>query len=446
MKTSTKIFLVLFALTSVASVVLFPHLSAAVKFENAKLSFDFSPLGYTALGLVVLSNLFGNVLYFKFLKTLSLNKVLFFSTLPLTIMYGISLYCVAYLTNLNNAFANSVKTLLNITTKNHYNSVLWAVLLTILYILLLFIIYFVVTKPLYKMEKLLERLGQGRIKEKKFRLGGGKQFAHIGHSLLKINRKFDEGEEEGLQKIPKALNKFANKMEIEKLQNKQLVSRYGYLSLCVIQDVGASGLKGNYQTLKLYMEAAQPLIKRFNGLGVDNCSFGCLGVFFRSQDALDFSHAVCRAVKIKAKRIGCKINCFVAVDGHKVCCLLNKNGKLLVNEEDTVALSQMIDFSKKADCCLIFSNAVLDALPENYFLKYRFIGALTGQNVNCFESLEVYNRHKRFLLDKNKQVFEKGVQFFYQGQQQRAKLIFENLLKENPNDKAAILYLNQCEN
>ena len=66
--------------------------------------------------------------------------------------------------------------------------------------------------------------------------------------------------------------------------------------------------------------------------------------------------------------------------------------------------------------------------------------------MNCFESLEVYNRHKRFLLDKNKQAFEKGVQFFYQGQQQRAKLIFENLLKENPNDKAAILYLNQCEN
>lgn len=446
MKTSTKIILVLFALTAIAAVVLFPHLSAAIKFENGQFSLNFSPLGYVALALLILSNSFGIVLYFKFLKTLSLNKVLFFSTLPFTLIYGFSLYTLAYLTNIDNTFANSVKIVLNISTENQYNSILWAVLLTILYVLVLFIVYFIVTKPIYKMEKLLERLGDGKIREKKFRLGGGKQFNHIGHSLLKINNQFNESEDAPSIKLPKVLDKYIDSQDVEKLQSGQMVSRFAYLSFCVINDFGTSSLQGNYDILKLYINVVEPLVKRFNGLCVDNCSFGSLGVFFRAQDALDFAHAVCRAIKIKAKRLNVKINRFVAVNGQKICCSLNKNGKLLINEENVAALKKVIEFSKRAECCLIFSNTVLDNLPSSYLLKYRYIGTLFNQNLNLFESLEVYGRQKRMLLDKSKQSFEKGVMFFTQGQQQRAKLIFENLLRENPNDKTAFLYLNQCKN
>lgn len=446
MKTSTKIILVLFALTAIATVVLFPNLSSAFKFENAKLSVNFSPLGYVTLALFILATSFALVLYFKFLKTLSLNKVLFFSTLPFTLMYGFSLYSLAYLTNLDNAFANSVKTILNISTENQYNSILWSVLLTILYILLLFIVYFIVTKPIYKMEKLLERLGDGKIREKKFRLGGGKQFSHIGHSLLKINNQFSKTEDGQAVHLPKVISKFVDSEDAAKLQSGQMVSRFTYLSLCYITDFGEKSLQGSYDILKLYINIVEPLIKRFNGLAADNCSFGSLGVFFRAEDALDFSHAVCRALRIKAKRYGLKINRFVAVSGQKTHYSINKKGKLIINDENITTLKNIIDFSTQVQCCLIFTNTILDNLPASYLLKYRYIGTLFNQNLNLFESLEVYGRHKRMLLDKQKQPFEKGVMFFGQGHKERAKLIFENLLQENPNDKAAFLYLNQCKN
>ena len=136
----------------------------------------------------------------------------------------------------------------------------------------------------------------------------------------------------------------------------------------------------------------------------------------------------------------------MAVSGQKTHYSINKKGKLIINDENITTLKNIIDFSTQVQCCLIFTNTILDNLPASYLLKYRYIGTLFNQNLNLFESLEVYGRHKRMLLDKQKQPFEKGVMFFGQGHKERAKLIFENLLQENPNDKAAFLYLNQCKN
>lgn len=446
MKTSTKIFLVFFAITAIAAVILFPNLTKAVKMENGKILFNFSPLSYIALAVFILSIIFGIILYFKFLKTLSLNKVLFFSTLPFTLIYGFSLYSLAYLSNIDNSIANSVKTILNISEKNQYNSILWAVLLTILYILLLFILFVIVTKPIYRIEKLLQRLEDGKIKEKKFRIGGGKQFNHIGHSLRKINNQFNQNEENQDIKLPKMLYKFLDNEQVAKLQNGQHISRFAYLSLCNINDAGETSLQGNYTILKLYINVVEPLIKRFNGFPVENCNNGCLGLFFSAQDALDFSHAVCRALKIKAKRYNLKINRFVVTHGQHVSYSFNRTGRLLVSEDSIIKLESIMKFSKQTESCLIFTNAILDNLPSEYLLKYRFVGSHFNQSINLFESIEVYSRHKKFILDKNKQSFEKGVLFFSHGQFERAKIIFENILRENPKDKLAFLYLNQCKN
>ena len=147
MKKSTKIFLVLFALTSIPAVVLFPSLASSIGLNENGLVLNFSVEGYIALALVVLAIIFAIILYFRFLKSLSINKVLFFSTLPFTLLYGFALFSLASLSSLTSPTANAVKNLLNIT-ENGYNSILWAVLLTILYIVVLFIVYFFVNTPI----------------------------------------------------------------------------------------------------------------------------------------------------------------------------------------------------------------------------------------------------------------------------------------------------------
>ena len=79
MKTSTKIILILFATTSISSVVLFPNITSAIAFDGKTFLFNFTVLSYITLALIVFSVLFGLILYFRFLQTLSINKVLFFS-------------------------------------------------------------------------------------------------------------------------------------------------------------------------------------------------------------------------------------------------------------------------------------------------------------------------------------------------------------------------------
>ncbi len=448
MKTSSKIFLVLFAITSIASIVLFPNVSKAIVINEKGLSVNFSVLSYVALGLTILSSIFGTILFFRFLKTLSINKVLFFSTLPFTLIYGVALFSLAYLSSLDNPTANGVKTILNITKENQYNTILWAILLTILYIVILFIVYFFVTKPIYKMEKVLLRLGDGKIKEKKFNIGGGKQFSEISHSLLKINNNFTNNSNDVFytSKLPKNLTKNLNDEKLTSLQNGAPISQSFNIVLCKLISNLSHNRNSDYTVLKFYVNNIEPLIKRFNGISIENDDEYCCGLFFKSEDALDFAHAVCRIVKIKTKHIDYKIVPMLIVDKCEIQISSNEKGKVLINNKNFDFAHELTSFIHKANCKLIFTNRILDNLPTNYLLKYRYLGRLDNSEINIFESLEVYPRKKRELLDKNKQPFEKAVLFYNKGEKQRALILFENILKENPNDRASYLYFNQCKN
>lgn len=445
MKTSTKIYLILFAITSIASTVLAPNVTKAVQISTAGVSFNFSVLSYVALALIVLSNIFGTILYFRFLKTLSFNKVIFFSTLPFTLIYGTLLFSLAYLSSLDNPTANGVKTLLNISTTNQYNTILWAVLLTIIYILVLFIVYFFVSKPVERMEKILLRLGDGKIKERKFNLGGGKQFAQMGHALLKINNTFS-GANENLtgSKVPKILNKFIDEQKLLRLQNGEKITHNAYLVFCRLQEEKDNNMRKEYDLLKLYINEIEPLVKKFSGIAIENANFGSCSLFFRAENALDFAHAVCRVVKIKSKRTSI-IKPFIVVDNEDTSFFINEKSRVMLDENNFESVREILRFSMANGCRLTFTNKILDNLPSNYLLKYRYVGKIYSSK-NLFESLEVYSRKKREKLDKNKQDFEKAVLFFNRGEKERARIIFENILRENPNDKVSYLYFNQCKN
>lgn len=448
MKTSTKVFLVLFALTSIPAVVLFPSLASSIAINSSGLVLNFSLNGYIALALFLLALIFGIILYFRFLKTLSINKVLFFSTLPFTLIYGFSLFSIACLSSLTTPTANAVKSLLNIT-ENGYNSILWAVLLTILYIVLLFIVYFFVTKPVYRIEKLLKRLGDGKIKQRKLKIGGGKQFSQISHALVKINNNYHNivtNENFERVKLPKLLQTKLSEEELLKLQNGQMINIEGFIVLAKLEGDGEKP-KNNFDMLKLRLNELIPLSKRFDGLVFNNVTDTLAVLFFKSENALDYAHALCRAIKVKSKHLKCKIKTNICVDSILEQCYLDQEGNLIGNDENLCFAKRLIELSKLLSARLIFSNNILDNLPSNYFLKYRYIGNLTEQkSLNLFESLEVYVKSKRDALEKGKSAFEKAVCFFEEGQKKRAEVMFENILRECRDDKASFVYFNKCRN
>lgn len=447
MKKSTKIFLLLFLLTAVPAVVLFPYLSASVGLNENGFVLNFSLQGYIALALVVISGVIAIILYFKFLKTLSISKLLFFSTLPFTLIYGALLYMVASLNSLNTQTANAVKTLLNIT-ENGYNAILWAVLLTILYITVLFIVYLFVTKPVYRIEKVLKRLGDGKIKQRKLKVGTSKQFSQIGHALVKINNNYHNIQTNDVfdkVKIPKILQNVLHEGELLKLQNGQVVNLEGFLVCAWIN--GEKKVKHNLDILKLRLNELAPLAKKFNGIVAQNITDYLMVFFFKSEDALDYAHALCRCVKIKNKHHKAKTDVNVCVDSLTAQCYLDKEGNLLCNEENLKFAEKIIDFAKYIHAMLVFSSDVLDNLPSNYFLKYRYVGNLPLQkSLNLFESLEVYGKNKLNMLEKDRTSFEQGVLFFEEGQKDRARVIFENIIRKNEEDRASFVYFNQCRN
>ena len=192
MKTSTKILFGLFILVTIPSLVLGGSIISGIKATENGFAFNFDAKGIIALILTIISIVLGSILFIRFLKALSLEKALFFSSLPLIIIYGAIMFLIADLSNIDNNFAKSVRYVLNLSPNNAYNTILWAVLVTILFVILLSLNYFVFCKPMNKLERIVSRLGDGKLNEDKLQIGGGKQFKNIEHGLNKINNNYME--------------------------------------------------------------------------------------------------------------------------------------------------------------------------------------------------------------------------------------------------------------
>ena len=94
----------------------------------------FSTQGIIALILAIITLVLGTILFIRFILSLPVDKAIFFSSLPFIVLYGLLLFSLAEITSLETPLANSLKTLLNVSRDNIYNTILWAILITIIFI------------------------------------------------------------------------------------------------------------------------------------------------------------------------------------------------------------------------------------------------------------------------------------------------------------------------
>ena len=170
MKTATKILLGLFIATLIPAIIFGRSLFYAIIPTQDGFLFDFDVYAYLGMAFLLANNILGGILYFRFIASLKLPKAIFFSVFPITIMYGFGLYSLAIVGKYTNPIAESIKKILNISQTDNYNSILWAVLLTAVYLLFLFLILIITCKPLQKVEKVTLRLGDGRVREGRFNI------------------------------------------------------------------------------------------------------------------------------------------------------------------------------------------------------------------------------------------------------------------------------------
>ena len=464
MRTSTKILIVIAIAVSVPSAILSPYLFQAIVPTGNGFEFKFTALAWVGLAFMVLSNIFGGILFYRFLKTQRLSNMIFFSLAPLTLVYAAGMVYIVGVKNMTGITAESVRATLNITTADKsYNNLLWAGLLTLAYLIILFVTLVFACRPLSKVQKATEKLGDGRMKFDNYKVGGGKQFMEIENSLNKINYNFKEKENkirqtnlEAQKFIPKQFFKFLGKNSIEELELGNQVKKSATTLFCDLKSATnisrSLSLEENFNYINSYLKTVAPLVRRFDGFIDKYLGDGVLAVFSKPQDAIECAHAILRAIDVrnKSQKELPTIDARISVNSGEIIFGIvgdeERKSPTIISDVVNLA-SKMQEINLYIGTKLLIAKSSLNELPQNFEFDYRYTGVLSledGTQVPLFESLNYYPKNKKEKLKKLKNRFEAGVRAYNEKDYAQAKEAFEFVLHYVADDKPSYIYYNRA--
>lgn len=462
MRTSTKVLIILAIVLLVPSAVMAQYLFRAIVPTENGFVFNMDALAWTDLVFMSLFSAVFFILFIRFLKILKLKNMIFVSLVPLTLFYG---FAIAYLTAIkdeSDLLSQSVKSLMSISAaKNNYSEYLWAGLLTIVYLAMVFIILAISCKPLSKVEKVTGKLGDGRLKSDNFKIGGGKQFKEIEHSLNKINFNYQEKDKKVKMTNLRA-NKLANKQlfkffgtnAIDQLELGNQITKTATVLLCDLKSKGQTksiSLEENFNYINSYLKTVCPLIKRYEGFVDKYFGDGILAVFSKPREAIECAHAIVKAIEVKNKSQKEKpaIDIKIAINTADVTFAIlgedeQKLPTIVSNAQEI--LSQMEEINMFIGTKILISKSSISSLEQNFDFAYRYVGALSLDGdcqMQLFESLCYYPKGRRDKLLKLKNKFEEGVRQYNLQNYEKAKENFEFVLHYVADDEPSYVYFNK---
>lgn len=455
MKTSTKILLIFNIALLIANIFLIRYLVMGVVPTESGFVFEFSALSWVALSVLVAFLITFIALYIVFLRNLRLSNLLFFSTLPLTLIYGVFVVYIAKIGEMDDITSASVKATLNINSAQGVEN-LWIALATITYLVLLFVLIMIACRPLKNVEKVTQKLGDGRVKMEDYKIGGSKQFQEIEHSLNKINYLYKEKDNKlkiaslASQKyMPKQLLNFLGKNGVEEVETGKSVTKEGSILYCDLKPNKTLSLEENFNYINSYLKVVAPLIKRFDGFVDKYLGDGLIAVFSKAQNAVECAHAILKAVEDRNKNQKKSLNIASRISVHTGELTI----ALSVEEKTPTVVSPIINMLSKMEEInefmggkLLFSKKTLESFSNKFNFDYRYLGDLEYEKsiTSLFESLDCYPKRIREKLKKFKNEFENGVRFYNEKRYREAKDMFEKVLQKIPNDNASFVYFNKC--
>ena len=455
MKTSTKILLIFNIALLIANIFLIRYLVMGVVPTESGFVFEFSALSWVALSVLVAFLITFIALYIVFLRNLRLSNLLFFSTLPLTLIYGVFVVYIAKIGEMDDITSASVKATLNINSAQGVEN-LWIALATITYLVLLFVLIMIACKPLKNVEKVTQKLGDGRVKMEDYKIGGSKQFQEIEHSLNKINYLYKEKDNKlkiaslASQKyMPKQLLNFLGKNGVEEVETGKSVTKEGSILYCDLKPNKTLSLEENFNYINSYLKVVAPLIKRFDGFVDKYLGDGLIAVFSKAQNAVECAHAILKAVEDRNKNQKKSLNIAsrISVNTGELTIALSVEEKTPTVVSPIInMLSKMEEINEFMGGKLLFSKKTLESFSNKFNFDYRYLGDLEYEKsiTSLFESLDCYPKRIREKLKKFKNEFENGVRFYNEKRYREAKDMFEKVLQKIPNDNASFVYFNKC--
>ena len=461
MKTLTKILLVLELVLLVPSIFLSRYVFATISPSGNGFIFAPTVLGWVGLACQIVLLVLSAVLFFKFVKSQRLANAIFFSVLPLTLVYGLFVCGVVSVQNLEGETAQALRQTLKISQQQNLSKVyLWIALATLIYLTMLFFVIRVSCRPLGRIAKITKKLGDGRTRSEDFKLGGGKQFRDIENSLNKINYNIKDKEKmirkanlQSQKGFSKQFLKVFDQNSIAELECGNKVSKKVATMFCdlKINSSQVLSLEENFAYVNSYLKVVLPLIKRYDGFVDKQMGDSILAVFAKSEQAIECAHAILRAVEVKNKNQKnlLPLDARVVINWQKVDFgLVGEDDKHMptIVSDDVSVLKEMQETNVYLGTKLTVSQNVLNQLPQKYDFNHRYIGDLTTENkkLALFESLDCYAKSKKDKLKKIKQKFEAGVRAYNCQKYAEAKENFEYVLHCLPQDKPSFVYFNQA--
>lgn len=452
MKKSTK-FLLLFTLISIASSVVFArYVFQGIVPNGTSFVFNFSTLGYVGLAMLVLSMILSTVLFVKFIKSQKLYSAIFFSVLPLTLFYGFFVVFVTSLKDMNDVTSLSIKSTLNINISNGLNNYLWIGVATIIYLSAMFFLLILLCKPLSNVLTITQRLGDGRIRYENYKVGGGKQFREIEHSLNKINYNF-RVKENKIKKfdIKKTISKnffqFVGKNGVFELECGNKLKKMAAIA-CLRFDFQSNEkedlFEGKYAVLlNSYISEIEMCVKKYGGF------LGCITeksyvfIFQNISKSIECSASIQKIIQSKNREIKTvsKLYGRVCIDYSNVAFEVDENDMAPKLSDFSFDLfKQMDEVCKKFEAKVVFSKNVLKGLSQNFNFDFRYLAE--AGDVSIYESLMCYKSLLKNKMKRLKNQFENAVQLYQNGEYKYAREQFSQILKAVPADKATFAYFN----
>jgi len=460
MRTSTKILMILYFITLVAVILTSNYFFSAIALSEQGIIITANTMFYISICIVIINSIFGWILYMRFLKSQKVSSMLFFSVVPLTITFATAMYFLATINNYQNEAVTLVKQVLQINQTN-INNYLWILVLTLIYLVAVFIIFKVITKPLKRLEQAIERLSDGNVGDKII-IGGGKQFLRMEFGLNKINDNYRKKENilkethiEYEKYIPKQFIKFLGKNSILDLVVGTQVKKEVTTLFCDIRnssEVSTSlSLEENFNYINSYLNIVSPIIRKYNGFIDKYLGDGIMAVFTRSRQAYDCAHAIIKAINEKNLSNVSMPNLEVGVamnTGEVVFGVVGDETRksITILSESVEFTTKIGEVNKQFGSLITFSKSTLNDLSSTLEINYRYIGNLKfddGEYISIFESLDAYGRTKREKLIKNKLDFEQGVRAYVNGKFAQAKKFFEKIYKNEKDDKVCYMFYNK---
>lgn len=455
MKTSTKILLIINIALLIANVFLIRYLVSGIVPTDSGFVFEFSALSWVALVVLIAFLVTFIALYIVFLRNMRLSNLLFFSTLPLTLIYGVFVVYIAKIGDMDDITSASVKATLNLNSTQGVEN-LWIALATVTYLILLFILIAIACRPLRNVERVTQKLGDGRVKMEDYKIGGSRQFQEIEHSLNKINYLYKEKDNKlkianlATQKyLPRQLLNFLGKNGIEDVETGKSVTKEGTILYCDLKPNKTLSLEENFNYINSYLKVVAPLIKRFDGFVDKYLGDGLIAVFSKAQNAVECAHSILKAVEDRNKNQKKSLNIASRISVHTGILTI----ALSAEEKTPTVVSPIINMLSKMEEInefmggkLLFSKKTLDSFSSKYNFDFRYLGDLEYEKniISLFESLDCYSKRAREKLKKFKNEFENGVRFYNEKRYREAKAMFEKVLQKIPNDNASFVYFNKC--